>query len=181
MSTTRVTGSLITVKRQTGSIYFMKARDKSGRQIKLKLGPVADYTRKQAQDALRDWLTDLGRTPGHGDHTVTFEYAAGVWLSYVEHERGRTPSTIRDYRNTVARHLIPRFAETPLAQITVGDIERLRSELLGKLAPRTAQKMLGGRGAVGRSCAHDRAGRRADPDRRVHRPTTRRGACAALA
>ena len=64
MSEHRVTGSLIVVKRQTGPVYYMKCRDRDGRQIKLRLGPVADWPRKAAQDALRDLLTDLGRTPG---------------------------------------------------------------------------------------------------------------------
>src|SRR5664279_398913 len=128
MSEHRVTGSLIVVKRQTGPIYFLKARDRDGRQVKRRLGPVADWPRKAAQDALRDFLTDLGRTPGRGDPGVTFATAAGAWLSYVEHERQRTPSTVRDYRNTVARHLVLRFAETPLGQITVDDLDRLRSD-----------------------------------------------------
>jgi integrase len=142
MSAHRVTGSLIVVERRTGPVYFIKARDLDGRQIKRRLGPVADWPRKAAQDALRDFLTDLGRTPGRGDHSVTFAYAASAWLHCVEHERDRAPSTIRDYRNTVTRHLVPRFADTPLAQITVDDLDRLRSDLLGKLSPRTAQKVM---------------------------------------
>ena len=72
----RVTGSLIVVERKTGPIYFLKARDRDGRQIKRRLGPVADWPRKQAQDALRDFLTDLGRVPDRGDPAVTFAYAA---------------------------------------------------------------------------------------------------------
>ena len=84
----RVTGSLIVVERQAGPIYFLKARDRDGRQIKRRLGPVADWPRKQAQDALRDFLTDLGRVPDRGDGSVTFKYAAGAWLRYVEHDEG---------------------------------------------------------------------------------------------
>jgi integrase len=138
----RVTGALIVVERKTGPIYYFKARDRDGRQIKHKLGPVADWPHKQAQDALRDFLTDLGRVPDRGDRSVTFEYAAGAWLRYIEHERQRAPSTVRDYRNSVAHHLVPRFGERPLGQITVDDIERLRSEILRDLSPRTAQKLL---------------------------------------
>jgi integrase len=63
MSEHRVTGSLIVVKRQSGPVYFLKARDLDGRQIKRRLGPVADWPRKAAKDALRDFLTDLGRVP----------------------------------------------------------------------------------------------------------------------
>ena len=42
----RVTGSLITVERNTGAVYFIKARDRDGRQVKRRLGPVADWPRK---------------------------------------------------------------------------------------------------------------------------------------
>ena len=138
-ATGRVTGTLITVDRQAGPIYFLMARGRDGRQIKRRLGPVADWPRKRAEDALRDFLTDLGRVPDPGD-TVTFAYAADAWLRYVEHDRRRAPSTIRDYRNTVRRHLTPRFAA--LAEITVADVDRARGELLAELSPRTAQKVL---------------------------------------
>ena len=62
----RVTGRLIVVERKTGPVYFLKARDRDGRQIKRRLGPVADWPRKRAEDALRDFLTDLGRDPDRG-------------------------------------------------------------------------------------------------------------------
>jgi integrase len=140
--TGRVTGSLIVVKRQAGPVYFLKARDRDGRQIKQRLGPVADWPSKQAQDALRDFLTDLGRVPDRGDASVKFGTAVAAWLRYVEHEQHRAPSTIRDYRNTVHRHLTPRFGDRPLSEITVDDVAGLRSELLAQLSPRTAQKTM---------------------------------------
>ena len=98
MAAGRVTGSLITVERKAGSVYFLKARDRDGRQVKRRLGPVAEWPRKRAQDALRDFLTDLGRVPERGDDSVTFKYAATAWLHYVEHDRDRAPSTVRGYR-----------------------------------------------------------------------------------
>ena len=138
----RVTGSLIVVKRQSGPVYFLKARDRDGRQIKRRLGPVADWPHKQAQDALRDFLTDLGRVPDRGDDSVTFTYAAAAYLRYVEHDRGRAPSTVRDYKSTIDVHLEPRFGEQALSAITVDDVEQLRSDLLDTLSPRTTQKTL---------------------------------------
>jgi integrase len=138
----RVTGSLITVQRHDGPVYFLKARDRDGRQIKKRLGPVADWPQKLAQDALRDFLTDLGRVPDRGDESVTFRYAAGAWLRYVEHDRNRAASTVRDYRNTVERHLTRRFGDRPLSEITVDDVERLRGDLLDTLSPRTTQKTM---------------------------------------
>ena len=138
----RVTGSLIVVERKTGPVYFLKARDRDGRQIKRKLGPVADWPHKQAQDALRDYLTDLGRVPDRGDDSVTFKYAAAAYLRYVEHDRGRAPSTVRDYRSTIDVHLEPRFGEQALSAIIVDDVEQLRSDMLDTLSPRTTQKTL---------------------------------------
>src|SRR5450759_1621453 len=130
MTAKRVTGSLIVVKRQAGPVYYFKARDRDGRQVKRKLGPVADWPRKRAQDALRDFLTDLGRVPERGDDSVTFAYAAAAWLHYVEHDRRRAPSTVRDYRNTVERHLTSRLGERPLSEIPVDDVEGNRTALL---------------------------------------------------
>ncbi len=138
----RVTGCLIVVDRQAGPVYFIKARDRDGRQVKRRLGPVADWKRKAAEDALRDFLTDLGRVPERGDGSVTFAYAVGAWLRYVEHDKQRAPSTLRDYRNTVTRHLTPRLGDQAISTITVDDLERLRTELLEVLSPRTAQKTM---------------------------------------
>lgn len=137
----RVTGFLTVVERQSGPVYFLMARDRDGRRIKQRLGPVADWPRKQADDALRDFLTDLGRQPGEGE-SVPVRYAVDAWLRYVEQDKGREPSTVRDYRNTINRHILERWGDRQLADITVQDIERLRQDLLDTLSRRTAQKTL---------------------------------------
>jgi hypothetical protein len=138
----RVTGSLIVVSRKSGPVYFLKARDRDGRQVKRKLGPVSDWPQKRAQDALRDFLTDLGRVPDRGDSSVTYAYAAAAWLEYVEHDRRRAPSTVRDYRNTVNRHLVKLLGDRPLSEITVDDVEQLRGGMLAEISPRTVQKTM---------------------------------------
>lgn len=137
----RVTGSLIVVSRKSGDVYFIKARTADGRQVKKRLGPVADIKPKDAADELRDFLTDLGRVPGVGD-TVAFRYAAEEWLRYVEDDRQRKPSTVRDYRNTTRRHLISRLGERPVAEITSDELEDVRAELVAALSRRTAQKIM---------------------------------------
>jgi integrase len=73
----------------------------------------------------------------------------------VEQERGRKPSTLRDYRNVACHDLLPRFgAHTPLRRVvrgrvvgdtfSVDDIERFRRDLLARddLSTRTAQKVM---------------------------------------
>ena len=76
---------------------------------------------------------------------VTFEDACLEWLRYLEHDRQRTASTVRDYRNTVGKYLLPGFgAATPVAVITTEDIDEFREDMLeeGRLSRRTIQKIL---------------------------------------
>lgn len=138
----RVTGSLIVVQRTAGPVYFIKARDREGRQVKKRLGPVTDWPRKRAEDQLRDFLTDLGRVPERGDSSVTVRYAVRAWLTYIEHDKGREPSTVRDYANTMNRQVVERFGDRALSDLTVDDLETLRGELLDGLSRRTAQKTM---------------------------------------
>lgn len=138
----RVTGSLIVVERKTGAIYFIKARDRDGRQVKKRLGAVADWPRKRAEDALRDFLTDLGRVPDRGDTSVSVRYVVKAWLDYIEHDKDREASTVRDYTNAMNQHIVARFGDRALADLTLDDLENLRAELLDDLSRRTAQKIL---------------------------------------
>lgn len=137
----RVTGSLTVVERKSGAVYFIMARGLDGRQIKRKLGPVSEWPRKRAEDALRDFLTDLGRVPAAGE-SVGVRYAVDAWLEYVEHDKGREPSTVRDYRNTMLKQVVARWGEREMSEISVDDVEQLRSDLLDTLSRRTAQKTL---------------------------------------
>jgi integrase len=76
---------------------------------------------------------------------VTFGEACSEWLRYVEFDRQRSPSTLRDYRNSVNRYLLPELgAETPLARIDTARIDAMRERLLaeGVLSRRTIQKLL---------------------------------------
>ena len=94
----RVTGTVITVERKTGPVFYLKVRDRNGQQIKRKLGPVhtgrgkraeGHWTRKQADDALRDLLTDLGRTPDGPSESVTLSTAVRAFLR-LRRARART-------------------------------------------------------------------------------------------
>jgi integrase len=149
----RVTGSVITVSRKGGDVFYLKARDRAGRQIKHRLGPVHEgrgkpepghWTRKQADDALREFLTDLGRTPDSPADSVTFDDAVRAWLHYIETDRKRRPSTLRDYRSAVTRWLEPEFGGKPIRSISADDIEDWRIDLVaaGELSDRTINKLL---------------------------------------
>jgi integrase len=76
---------------------------------------------------------------------VSFGTAAREWLRYIEHDRKRRPSTLRDYKHVVHSHLIPEFGESTLiGTITPARIEAYRERLVEEhlLAPRTINKIL---------------------------------------
>ena len=105
---------------------IIKARDKTGRQIKKRLGPEADWPNKKRETALREFLVDLGRTPEGPADEITIADAAQAWLRYVEHEKARAASTVRDYRNTVNNSILPYFGnDKPLTSIERDDIDGL--------------------------------------------------------
>jgi integrase len=139
----RVTGTLITVDRKSGPVLYIKARDRAGRQIKKRLGPETDWSRRQREDALREFLVDLGRTPNGAQHEITVADAARAWLAYIEHEKARATSTVRDYRNTVNGSILPHFGrDVPLRLIDADAVDEFRRMLLERVSRRTAQKTL---------------------------------------
>jgi integrase len=153
MTDHRITGSVITDQRNPHRpVFYLKARDRTGKQIKRKLGPAHDgrgkppdgaWTRKQADDELRGWLTDLGRAPQGPGETVSLEDATRAFLHYVEHERERSPSTVRDYRNTLNGRVRAYYGtDKPLSAIDPDSVDNFRIYLLDKVSRRTAQKTL---------------------------------------
>ncbi len=79
------------------------------------------------------------------DHDHTFGEACEAWLDYVEHEKARRPSTVRDYRNAARCYLLPEFgADTLLRTIDTRRIDTYRERLLTEthLSRRTVQKIL---------------------------------------
>jgi integrase len=76
---------------------------------------------------------------------VSFGEACAEWLRYVEHDRQRRPSTLRDYRNVANGYLLVEFVpDTPLERITTERIDAFRERMLaeGQLSRRSVQKVL---------------------------------------
>jgi len=110
-------------------------------------GPTPEglLTPRDAEQALRELLVRAPAEPPVARVEHTFGEACEEWLRYVEHDRDRRPSTVRDYRNTVKRYLLPHFgADTPIERITTEDVDAYREALLdeGRLSRRTIQKIL---------------------------------------
>lgn len=91
-------------------------------------------------EARRGQLVFSGRPVGG----LSFADAAAEWLRYVEHDRKRRPSTIKDYRVVVDNVLLPVFGDAPLEAITSSHIDNFRAQLVAedRLSARTINKYL---------------------------------------
>jgi integrase len=152
----RATGHTYIVKRKRGPQWYAKYRLPDGRQVQKRLGPAHTghgrppqgyFTKRTAQEALEAILTDArrGTLAGMTTTEATFEDAAAEWLRYIEQDRKRRPSTVRDYRNTINGRLNPEFGSEPIEAIDSERIDGWRAELLvaeGELSARTINKML---------------------------------------
>jgi integrase len=141
-------GHVFRVERRRGPQWYAKYRLPDGRQVQRRIGPAwsgrgrppeGHFTKRTAEAWLRNVLEQArhGRLPGQVRTGVTFEQAAEEWLRYVEHDRGRKPSTVAGYRALVRTHLLPAFGELPIESITtpmieswLGDVERAQSTRL---------------------------------------------------
>jgi integrase len=128
-------GHIFRVDRARGPVWYAKYRLPDGRQVQKKIGPAwtergrpaaGYFTKRLAGDWLRDVMdqTRRGTLPGLVRTGATFADAAAEWLRYIEHDRGRKPSTLRGYRSTLNAHLLPAFGSMPVEGVTTDVIER---------------------------------------------------------
>ena len=122
------------MERARGPVWCAKYRLPDGRQVQKKLGaawtgrgrPAAGYfTKRLAEDWLRSVLDQAlrGTLPGMVRTGATFADAATEYLRYVEHDRGRKPSTVRGYRSAIEAHLLPAFGSMAVEDVTTDAIE----------------------------------------------------------
>jgi len=146
-----VSGHVFRAERRRGPQWFAKYRLPDGRQVQKKIGPAwtergrpaaGYFTKRTAEDWLRAVLDEArrGTLPGLVKTDVTFADAAEEWLRYIEHDRGRKPSTITGYRALLRSQLLPTFGELPIESITTPMIEAWIAEV--DRAPATRRKAL---------------------------------------
>jgi integrase len=146
-------GHVFRTDRAHGAVWYAKYRLPDGRQLQRKIGPAwtergrppaGYFTKRTAEAWLRDILDQArrGTLPGLVRTGATFEDAAAEYLRYAEHDRGCKPSTLRDYRSTIAAHLLPAFGSMRVEDIDAATIEHWRAGLSSALSPRTKNKLL---------------------------------------
>ena len=133
-------GRVFRVDRRRGPVWYAKYRLPDGRQVQKKLGPAwtqrgrpaaGFHTKRTAEAWLRDVLDQARRgvLPGMTQTGVTFAVAVEEYLRWLEVDRERKPSTLRDYRSIIRTHLLPAFGEQLVEDITYDDVERWRLAL----------------------------------------------------
>ena len=140
---------------QRGGVWYAKYRLPDGRQVQRRIGPAwsqrgrpaaGHYTKHTAEQWLADLLQQArrGELPGMVQTGATFADAAAEYLRWIEHDRQRKPSTLRDYRSIINAHLLPAFGAERLEDITTESIERWSERLAvgGRMNNRTRLKIL---------------------------------------
>jgi integrase len=135
--------------------WYAKYRLPDGRQVKRRIGPAwtsrgrpaaGYYTKRTAEGWMRDLLDEArrGTLPGMVRTGVTFADAAAEYMRWIEHDRARKPSTVRDYRSIIKAHLLPAFGDQRLEDITTEGVERWAAGLTvgGRMNNRTKLKIL---------------------------------------
>ena len=138
-----------------GPVWYAKYRLPDGRQRQRRIGPawtsrgrpqVGCFTKRTAQAWLSDVLEQArrGTLAGMVKTGATFADATDEYLNWLERDRERKPSTMRDYRSIVRVHLLPSFGDLAVEDVTVEAVERFASSLASRreMTNRTRQKIL---------------------------------------
>jgi len=79
----------------------------------------SEIDRHAAENEAKQAAAEKARLEGD----LAFENIAALWLDHYEHEKGRRPSSIRQAKLVVDKHLKPRLAHKPLPHIGRSDLQ----------------------------------------------------------
>jgi len=149
------TGHVFRRQGARGSVWYAKYRLPDGRQMQRKIGPAwtergrpapGYYTKRSAESWLSKLLEEArrGELPGMVRTGATFADAASEYMRWLEHDRQRKPSTLRDYQSIIRAHLLPAFGRERLEDITTEGVELWSASLAasGRMNNRTRLKIL---------------------------------------
>jgi integrase len=137
-------------------VWRAKYRLPDGRQVKKTLGPAWTYrgrpqagyfTKRTAEAWLRRTLAEAaaGTLPGMVRTGATVADACAEYLRYIEQDRQRKPSTLRDYDSIFRNHVLPHLGEIALEDLTPERVERWATHEIDpnrRLANRTREKTI---------------------------------------
>jgi integrase len=149
------TGHVFRRQGARGDVWYAKYRLPDGRQMQRRIGPAwtargrpapGYYTKRSAEGWLAKLLDEArrGELPGMVQTGATFADATSEYMRWLEHDRQRKPSTLRDYQSIIRAHLLPAFGSERLEDITTEGVERWSASLAasGRMNNRTRLKIL---------------------------------------
>lgn len=110
--------------------------------------------KKEADTFAADVRVELRRgthSPPHRSPTVA--QAGETWIKRVEAD-GRERTTVRQYRQHLDLHIVPRISGAKLANLTVKQVESFRDDLLNDLSRALARKVLTSLKSLLKSAGH---------------------------
>lgn len=134
-----------------GDVWRAKLRLPDGSQVHRRIGPAwtergrpaaGHYTQKTAGAWLREALRQAGegKLDGQVRSETTVRDVAAEYLAHLERDRGTKPSTLRDYRSILRKHVLPEFGQLAPETVTSAHVESWQRGI--KASPRTRVKVL---------------------------------------
>src|SRR5690242_14004495 len=151
-----VSGHVFRFEGKRRPVWRAKYRLPDGRQVKKTLGPAwtargrppaGYFTKRTAEAWLRKTLVEAaaGTLPGMVRTGATVADACDEYLRYVEQDRQRKPSTLRDYDSIFRNHVLPHLGDVRLEDLTPERVERWAAHEIdrdGQMANRTREKTI---------------------------------------
>ncbi len=151
-----VSGHVFRYEGKRRPTWRAKYRLPDGRQVQKTLGPAwtargrppAGYwTRRTAEAWLRRLLAEAaaGTLPGMVGTGATVADACAEYVRYIEQDRDRKPSTLRDYDSIFRNHVLPHLAQIRLEDLTPERVERWAAHDIDpnrQMANRTREKTI---------------------------------------
>ena len=156
MSSVPISGHVYRHEGARGPVWRAKYRLGDGRQVHRKIGPAwtgrgrppaGFFTKRLAEEWLDAVLVQAraGTLPGAVRTGATFDDACDEYLRFLEHDRQRKPTTLRDAGSIIRNHLLPAFGAWRLEDVSAEAVEKWAREL-GRgerpLSNRSKQKVI---------------------------------------
>lgn len=123
-------GSVLRYEGARGVVWRLRYLEAGGRRVRETLGGEVDgWTKRRAEEELRERLVAVKRDRRKRAQPITFAAFAEEWLDTYPDARGLKRSTRETYRSIVELHLVPAFGHRQLEAI---DVEHLDGYLAGK-------------------------------------------------
>src|SRR5215210_4303556 len=151
-----ISGHIFRYEGKRRPTWRAKYRLPDGRQVQKTIGPAwtargrppAGYwTKRTAEAWLRRLLVEAaaGTLPGMVRTGATVADACAEYLRYIDQDRQRKPSTLRDYDSIFRNHVLPHLGEIPLEDLTAERVERWAAGEIDpdrQMANRTREKTI---------------------------------------